>query len=149
VEPTTIDAAEQARAESFYAAVYRRIVRYMIALFLIATPVIWVRYRWPMALGFAVGCAVGALNFYWLKTTLTAMADRVTSTGQSQSSSGVVFRFLLRYLLIAVAVYGIFRGSAGSVYGVFAGLFLPVGAIFIEAIYATFAGLRRDPKFQE
>jgi hypothetical protein len=149
VEPTTIDAAEMERAENFYAAVYRRLIRSMIALFLIATPVIWVRYRWPLALGFAVGCAVGALNFYWLKVTLTAMADRVTSTGQPQSSSGVVFRFLLRYFLIAVAVYGIFRGSAGSVYGVFAGLFLPVGAIFIEAMYATFAGLRRDSKFQE
>jgi len=149
VETTTIDAAEMARAESFYAAVYRRIIRYMIALFLIATPVFWVRYRWQMALGFAVGCAVGSLNFYWLKVTLTAMAERVTRTGQRQSSAGVVLRFLLRYLLIAVAAYGIFRGSAGSVYGLFAGLFLPVGAIFIEAMYATFAGLRRDSKFQE
>lgn len=149
MEPTTIDAAELRRAESFYAAVYRRIIRNMVALFLVATPLILVRYRWPMALGFTVGCAVGALNFRWLKGTLTAMADRVTSTGRPQSSAGVVFRFLLRYLLIAVAVYGIFRGSAGSVYGVFAGLFLPVGAIFIEAIYATFAGLRRDSKFQE
>jgi small-conductance mechanosensitive channel len=149
VEPATIDAAEMERAENFYAAVYRRIVRDMVALFLIATPVIWIRFHWAVGLSFVAGCAVGALNFYWLKVTLTAMADRVTSTGQPQSSAGVVFRFLLRYVLIAVAVYVIFRGSAGSVDGLFAGLFVPVGAIFIEAMYATFAGLRRDSKFQE
>jgi hypothetical protein len=149
VEPTTVDAAELAKAESFYASVYRRIVRYMIALFLVAAPIAWIRFRWPAALAFTVGCGVGALNFYWLKTTLTAMADRVTKTGQPQSSAGVIFRFLLRYVLIAVAAYGIFRGSAGSVDGLFAGLFLPVGAIFIEAMYVVFAGLLRDSKFQE
>jgi hypothetical protein len=61
----------------------------------------------------------------------------------TQSSSGVVTRFLLRYALIAVAAYGIFRSSADSVYGLFVGLFLPVGAILIEAVYATYGALRR------
>jgi glucan phosphoethanolaminetransferase (alkaline phosphatase superfamily) len=140
---------ENTQAEVFYAAVYRRIVRNMVVLFLLATPVLWVRYNRILALSFAAGCAVAALNFYWLKLTLTAMADRVTSTGHKQSAAGVIARFLLRYVLIAAAVYVIFKGSASSVYGLFAGLFLPVGAIFIEAVYATFGGLRGNSKFQE
>ena len=148
-EPAASDPASHTRAEVFYAAVYRRIVRNMVALFFLVTPVLWARYDRALALSFAVGCAVAALNFYWLKVTLSALADRVTSTGIKQSSAGVIIRFLLRYVLIAVVVYGIFKGSASSVYGLFAGLFLPVGAIFIEAAYATFEGLRRNSKFQE
>jgi hypothetical protein len=130
-------------AEAFFANVYRRIVRNMLILAVIATPALWVKYERSIALGFIAGCAIAVLNFHWLKRTVVAIGERVANTGRKPSSAGVIVRFLLPYVLIAVGAYGIFRSSADSVYGLFAGLFLPVGAIFIEAVYALYSALRR------
>ena len=46
-------------------------------------------------------------------------------------------RFLLRYVLMALGAYVIFTVSPASLYGLFAGLFLPVAAIACEAAYET------------
>src|SRR5579859_541650 len=129
--------------QAFFADVYRRIVRNMLILAVISTPVLWMKYERGIALGFIAGCATAVLNFHWLKRTVVAIGERVASTGRKPSSAGVIIRFLLRYVLIAIGAYGIFRSSADSVYGLFAGLFLPVGAIFIEAVYALYGALRR------
>jgi hypothetical protein len=129
-------------SEAFFAAVYRRILRNMVILAVIVMPALWWKYDRRIALGFIAGCAIAVLNFQWLKRTVVAIGERVVNTGRKPSSAGVVIRFLLRYVLIAVGAYGIFRSSADSVYGLFGGLFLPVGAIFIEAVYAMYGALR-------
>jgi hypothetical protein len=67
----------------------------------------------------------------------------VARQGKKRSAAGVVFTFVLRYVLIAVAAYAIFKGSETSVYGLFVGLSLPVGAILIEAVYVTCGAVRR------
>ncbi|PYP91338.1 MAG: hypothetical protein DMG65_08170 [Candidatus Angelobacter sp. Gp1-AA117] len=130
-------------AEAFYANAYQRIVRLMIILPFVITPLLWVRFNRHVAFGFIAGCLIAVFNFYWLKRSVSFLADRVTSTGRKQSATGVVMGFLLRYFLIAAGAYGIFKSSAASVYGLFAGLFLPVGAILIEAVYETYGALRR------
>jgi hypothetical protein len=43
---------------------------------------------------------------------------------------------------MALAAYAIFKFSPASLYGLFAGLFLPVGAIMCEAAYELYAALR-------
>ena len=103
----------------------------------------WWRYGWRVALGFACGCTIAYLNFFWLKRVVTALADRATEPGQSQSSSGVVLRFLLRYVLMALGAYVIFTVSPASLYGLFAGLFLPAAAIACEAAYEGWMALAR------
>lgn len=129
--------------QDFFTTVYRRILRNMIILAALAIPALWVKYEGRTALGFIAGCAIALLNFRWLKHTVVAIGERVANTGRKPSAAGVIIRFLLRYVLIAVGSYGIFRSSADSVYGLFAGLFLPVGAIFIEAAYTLYGALRR------
>jgi len=74
---------------------------------------------------------------------VTALADRVTRTGKPQSGRGVVIRFLLRYLLMALAAYAIFSVSPASLYGLFAGLFLPVAGIACEAVYEIYVAYAR------
>jgi len=74
---------------------------------------------------------------------VSGLADRVTQTGQRQSGKGVVLRFLLRYFLMAVGAYVIFSVSPASLYGLFAGLFLPVAGIACEAAYELYAALAR------
>src|SRR5436853_6766112 len=120
--------APSAEAEALDANSYERILRLMLAIPRLITPVLWIKYSRGIAMGFIAGCLIAVFNFYWLKRSVTFLADRVTSTGRKQSAARVVSGFLLRYFLIAAGAYGIFKGSATSVKGPFAGLFVPVGA---------------------
>jgi len=115
----------------------------MLALGVAATIGVLVGFGIIVAAGFALGCAIAFVNFYWLKRVVSALADRATATGERQSSRGVVLRFLLRYFLIALGAYAILKISRDSLYGLLAGLFLPVGAILMEAGYELYSALRR------
>lgn len=127
----------------FYDRAYSRILRFMLALAVVCAAALWLGYGAQLALGFLVGSAIALVNFYWLKRVVSALADRVTQSGRPQSSKGIVARFLLRYFLIALGAYVIFKISLHSVYGLLIGLFLPVGAILCEAVYEAYAALRR------
>jgi len=138
-EPLTTDP----NSEAFYSGALDRISRLMLVLALALSVAAWWRYGWRIALGFACGSAVAYLNFHWLKRVVTALADRATQSGQTQSSQGVVLRFLLSYVLMGLAAYAIFFVSPASLYGLFAGLFLPVAAIACEAAYELWVALAR------
>jgi hypothetical protein len=133
------------QADEFYSGAQSRIVRMMIAIGCLFTVAIWMKAGYRLGLGFAVGCALAGLNFYWLTRAVNAFADRVTGsldTGQ-QKRSGSAGRFVLRFGLMALVAYVIFKSSLVSLSGLMAGLFLPVAAIFLEAMYETFVALRR------
>lgn len=130
-------------AEQFYSGALDRIRRFMAAIGAVATAVVSIFFGWKVGIGLAVGCVIAWVNFYWLKQVVSALADRVTSTGRPQSSSGVVARFLLRYALIVLAGYAIFSVSRDSLYGLLGGLFLTVAAILCEAVYEVVVALRR------
>ncbi len=120
-----------------------RIRRFMAAVGVIATIVVFVVWGWKVGVGLTLGCVIAWVNFYWLKQAVSALADRVTVTGRRQSAGGVVARFLLRYALIALGAYGIFTISRDSLYGLLGGLFLTVAAILCEAIFEVVVALRR------
>jgi hypothetical protein len=71
------------------------------------------------------------------------MADRITRSGRSESGKGIVARFVLRYFLMGLAAYAILTVSPASLYGLLAGLFLPVGAIACEAGYEVYVAVAR------
>jgi hypothetical protein len=133
----------ESRAESFYSGALTRIPRFMVALTLVLSGAGLLHFGWRIALGFACGCAIAYLNFHWLERVVSALADRATQTPYKQSSGGIVFRFLVRYFLMAAAAYAIFSVSPASLYGLFAGLFLPVGGIACEAAYELYMALSR------
>ncbi len=139
VEPLTTDA----NGEGFYSGALNRISRVMIVLAVVLSAAAWWHYDWRVALGFGCGCAVAYLNFHWLKRVVTALADRATQAGETRSGRGMVLRFLLRYVLMALGAYVIFTVSPASLDGLFAGLFLPVAAIACEAAYEAWAALAR------
>jgi hypothetical protein len=115
----------------------------MPVLAAIGTAIAWWRAGWWFAAGFIVGCLIAYVNFYWLKRVVDALADRVTRSGQGEEGRGVLARFLLRYALIAIAAYAILRVSTSGLYGMLAGLFLPVAAIACEAGYEVYVAVRR------
>ena len=103
----------------------------------------WKFGRFP-ALGFLGGFVIAYLNFHWLKSGVAGLADRVTNSGKLQSGKGIIVRFLLRYVLLGVVAYGILTSFPASLRGLFAGLFLPVGAIACEAVYELYVALTRE-----
>ena len=134
---------EERAAEAFAAAAFRRIFLVMLALLIAGLPVLWMKFGRGMALSFTIGGAISLVNFYWLKRSLAALVNAVALAGKTRSPAGIVFRFILRYLLIATAAYVIFKSSEMSMLGLCAGLSLQVGAILLEAGYTLYGALRR------
>src|SRR6201984_3628783 len=135
---------EPSAEEGFYAAALLRIRNFMLVLGPALCAGAWVKFGFRTASGFLLGCVIAYLNFQWLKSGVSGLADRATNTGKPQSGKGIVARFLLRCVLLGLAAYAILTSSPASLRGLFAGLFLPVGAIVCEAVYELYAALRRD-----
>jgi ATP synthase I chain len=130
-------------SDAFYGAALPRIRNFMVVLAPVLTLVTLWEFGFRAALGFLLGCVIAYLNFHWLKSGVAGLADRVTNTGKPQSGKGIVARFLLRYLLLGGVAYAILTSFPASLRGLFAGLFLPVGAIACEAVYEVYIGLTR------
>jgi small-conductance mechanosensitive channel len=130
-------------SESFYAGALDRIRYVMLALAPVLSLAAWPLFGWRIALGFFCGCVIAYLNFHWLKRVIQALADRIAQSGRRQSGRGVVWRFLLRYFLIGACAYVIFSVSPASLYGLLAGLSLPVAAIACEAAYELYVAVAR------
>jgi hypothetical protein len=135
------DSVEQ--SDAFYGRALDRIRSFMLVLGPVLAAAAWAKFGLWAALGFLLGCVISYLNFHWLKSGVAHLADKVTNTGKSQSGKGIVARFLLRYVLLGAAAYAILTSFPASLRGLFAGLFLPVGAIACEAAYEVYVGLRR------
>ncbi len=130
-------------ADAFYEGALNRITWLIPILSVGAVAVGEALYGWHTALGLVCGCAIAYVNFHWLKRVVTALADKATQSGKTQSGKGVVLRFLLRYFLMGGAAYAIFTVSPASLNGLFVGLFVPVAAIACETAYEVFAALAR------
>jgi len=143
MNPESANPDAAASADAFYAGALDRIRRSMIGLALAVSAAAWWKFGRPAALGFVCGCVIAYLNFHWLKSGVAGLADRVTGSGKAQSGKGIIARFLLRYVLLGAAAYGILTSFPASLRGLFAGLFLPVGAIACEAVYELYATISR------
>jgi hypothetical protein len=134
---------QAAQADAFYSGALNRIRNSMIALALALSAAAWWKFGRAAALGFLCGCVIAYLNFHWLKSGVSGLADRVTNTGKAQSGAGIVARFVLRYVLLGAAAYGILTSFPASLRGLLAGLFLPVGAIACEAAFELYVAVAR------
>ena len=138
-QPDTVDPA----SDRFYASALTRIRNFMLFLGPLVSAAAWIRFGPRAAIGLLLGSGIAFLNFQWLKSGVSGLADRVTHTGQRQSGKGIVARFLLRYVLLGLAAYAILTSLPASLGGLFVGLFLPVGAIVCEAIYELYGAVVR------
>lgn len=131
------------QAEAFYAGAERRIVRFMVACFLLSAATLWYWRGSRFALGFLVGSAVAFVNLIWLKQITTAFVERFGGATATTSGWGVALRFVLRYALIGLLAYGMLTNRPASISGFLTGLFLPVAAFFCEAVFECYVALRR------
>jgi hypothetical protein len=131
-------------SDRFYAGALDRIRASMIVLGGALSLGAWLIFGMRPALGFLLGCVIAYLNFQWLKSGVSGLADRATNSGKAQSGKGIIARFMLRYVLLGVAAYAILTSFPASLTGLFAGMFLPVGAIACEAVYEVFTAITRQ-----
>src|SRR5437763_3447952 len=129
--------------ERFFASAYERIVRILLIFLPGLSLLLWAFFNHRFALGFFVGGVIAIINFLSLRKLVIAFAYRVISSAGERRSSGLVLRFLLRYALIAIAGYAIFKSSSMSAYGLLVGLAIPAVGIMIEAAYELYGALRR------
>ena len=137
-------AAQPSSNEHFFTAAYERIVRILAVLLPCSAILFWIFLDHRFAIGFIVGGVVAIINFLSLRKLVIAFADRVIASSGEQRSSGLVLRFLLRYGIIAVAGYVIFKSSAMGAYGLLVGLAIPAVGIMIEAGYELYGSWRRS-----
>jgi ATP synthase I chain len=143
VKILSMSQATPATTESFGSRTIDRIRRTIVVLGiagLITTFAIW---GWRIGIGFAIGSAVGYVNFYWLEKGVEGVIKLTIERGTPASSRRIVQRFLLRYFLMALVAFVILTVSRESLYGLFAGLLLPVAAILCEAAYQMYVVLAR------
>ena len=130
-------------AERFYSGALHRIRLFMAVLAPSLVAAAWWKFGLRPAVGCAFGCFIAYVNFHWLKRVIAGFVDRATGAATSQTGQGIVFRFLVRYVLMALGAYVILTVSPASLNGLLAGLFLPVAAIACEAAYEVYAALFR------
>ena len=130
------------RAEAFYSAALRRILRVLLALSFLVPPAVWWRYGWAAALGFFLGGLVSWLNFKSLARGVEGLMDRIANAQSRERGGSVIVRFLLRYVLVGILAYAIFRSSSQAFWGFLFALGLPVAAILGEAAYEAYGALR-------
>lgn len=127
----------------------RRMAAGMWVLGFAAAALCWLWQGWRTAGGFAVGAILSALNFHWMKTAVASLADLAAPPTAGSggpvprpNTARVAIRLMLRYALIGVAGYAIFKSSFVSLGAFFLGLFLFLGAILVELAYEIYFAFR-------
>jgi hypothetical protein len=136
----------------------QRIVRAMGVLAVLGTMGLWSLLGGGWGLGFAAGAVLSLLNFRWLKSAVSLIAEGFStpsaepglpadkSSRPSARRWSTMARFFLRYGLIALSGYAIFISSVISLKAFLLGLFTSVAGLMLEAGYqvieATFSSSR-------
>ena len=127
----TMPATEISRAEA-------RLPRWMMALSALTTVVALAAGHPGFAGGFVLGAGLGLLNYFWLHQVV----ESLMAARRDRLSWLVIAKFALRYPLAFGGVYLIYRTGWVSLPGLFAGLFVPVGGVLVEAVLQIGEGLR-------
>ncbi len=137
-----LPAATVAEITAFERIIPRLLRNILVFGILLLAPVFWF-YRWMGVLGFVLGASVSYVNFRSLTSGVEGLADRIVNQNSGEKGARIVFRFLVRYVLVGVAAYAIFKGSSVAFYGFLWGLCVPVAALMAEAVWQGFKAFRR------
>jgi len=110
----------------------------MVGLTLAVTLAIIVSGHVRIAAGFALGACLAILNFRWLHQAIA----NLFAEGRSRVPKRVVAKFALRYPLAFAALYLFYKTGWLPLTAIFAGLFVPVGGVLVEAIFQIREGFR-------
>jgi small-conductance mechanosensitive channel len=116
----------------------KRILRLTPALGALAGVTVAVLYGWRWGLGLFVGAILAWLNFRWLQDALDGL--QLLSTAQEDAPQprvplGTWIRFAGRYVLIAIAIYVIFKIFKVPILSMLVGLCALGAAALAASVY--------------
>jgi ATP synthase I chain len=94
--------------------------------------------RGRAGLGFAIGAFFGVLNYHWLRESVEALGN----AGTVRPPKRVIVKFAIRYPLVILALYLLYRTRWLPFMAIIYGLLVPAGAILIESPFLIREGLR-------
>jgi ATP synthase I chain len=120
-----------------------RLLRNILVLsILLLGPAFWF-YRLAGAMGFAFGAAISYINFRSLSQGVEGLTKRIVDQNSREKGGRIIMRFVLRYLLVGIVAYAIFKSSAVAFRGFLWGLLIPAAALMLEAAWESYTALRR------
>ena len=142
-ERDPIDPPAESRDETLsFERIIPRVLRNMLVVgVLLIAPVFWF-YGRAGSIGFALGAAVSYANFHSLKRGVEGLADRIVNRESREKGGWIILRFLVRYGLVGVAAYAIFKSSPLAFRGFLWGLCVPVAALMAEAAWQGYEAFR-------
>jgi ATP synthase I chain len=125
--------------EHFSERILTRIWMVSAVLCLLAALWMWVHMDVFHAASFLLGGVVAILNLRWLEYSVRRMLD--ADAGRAKARR-LWPKMVARYAFLGAIAYVIFKGYLLSVSAFLAGLFVPVAALMLEAVYELVAALR-------
>lgn len=136
-EPSPIEDT-QSLAFTAPEAVERRVWRNSIAIVVIATVAAALVTDRRFVLGLILGGALALLNYKWLHSSLRA----IMAASNEKAPPGTMVKFVVRWLVIATIALAANKTGYFDAVAILAGLFVPAGAVMIEAAYVAYKTLR-------
>lgn len=138
-----VSSAENLDEHTKLERVIPRLLRNMLVVTaLLLGPAFWFYYL-AGSIGFAFGAVVSYVNFRSLARGVEGLSDRIVNQNSREKGGVIVFRFVVRYGLVAAAAYAIFVSSSLAFRGFLWGLCVPVPALMAEAVWQGWAAFRR------
>jgi ATP synthase I chain len=113
-----------------FTRVSTRLGKIIAALALVGTALAGLRGGWTWALGFLLGTAASYLNYRNLVNIV-----RSVGTPRGSHQKGAFAWLLFRLILLVAGAFVIIKFTQINVYAACAGLFVPVAAVILEAIF--------------
>jgi len=112
-------------------------LRWMVALAIVAVAAILITGRFRFGLAFAVGAALGTLNFHWLWQTGNVLMEAQTARVPRKT----VVLIVARYPLAVAGLTLLYFSGWLPILPVVAGLLVPGGGVLVESLFLIGAGL--------
>jgi len=115
-----------------------RLPRWMVGLAALATVAALAAGQPRFAAGLVLGAGLALVNYLWLHQAV----EHLMTARHVRLPRLLIAKFILRYPLAFGGAYLLYRTGWVSLPGLFAGLFVPVGGVLVEAALQIRDGLR-------
>jgi hypothetical protein len=148
IETPPVPAEPNPAADAFYGRAESRMASVVVFIAVVGAVGVLVFVGWQAALGFVAGSVLVGFNIRSLHRSVanaarTLEGKALAGVSARASTAMLAFGLVLRLALVTAAGYAIFRSSIQGFYGFVGGLFMPVCAVFAEALYEAWGALRR------
>lgn len=119
-----------------------RMLRWMMALAVLGVVVTLAKWRFQIGIAFALGAALGVLNFHWLWQTGRVLMEVQTASVPRKTLVLMVARYPVAMLGLAF----LYIGGWLPLLPLIVGLLIPGGGVLVESLFLIGASLRHKQK---